>query len=124
MTIDRYEARCERAHQLLAEAGALLLRLGDEADSSSSKSSTSYSGTGSPISIPASETAPLQAALDQFETALVLAPHLRPSAVSLRGSAAPACVRAGRVACPPIVRPDGRGRAHHPNLPSHTLNLH
>ncbi len=73
--MDRFEARVERAHTLLAEAAALLLRHGEE------ESSTSRSSQGEGAS-DGDERSSLQAALDAFETALVLAPHLRPVAVS------------------------------------------
>jgi len=74
--MDRFEARVERAHTLLAEAAALLLRHGEEEESSTSRSSQGEGASDG------DERSSLQAALDAFETALVLAPHLRPVAVS------------------------------------------
>lgn len=77
MTTDRFEARVERAHQLLAEAAALLLRHGEagagSTDPTSTRAATSDEGGRSP----------LQASIEAFETALVLAPRLRPVAVSV-----------------------------------------
>lgn len=75
MTIDRFEARCERAHELLAEAAALLLR---HAEPPTSRSG-SYSGGSS--SSDGESRSPLQTAVQGFETAITLAPHLRPVAV-------------------------------------------
>jgi hypothetical protein len=79
--MDHFETRVERGHALLAEASALLLHGGAAASSSNPRSGSSHNSTGP---IPASELdarTPLQASLDAFETALVLAPHLRPVAV-------------------------------------------
>lgn len=77
MTTDRFEARVERAHQLLAEAAALLLRHAEPPTSQQSGGSSSGS------------SAPLLAAVQAFETAITLAPHLRPVAVSQVARGAP-----------------------------------